>query len=45
MGLLEILKILLANGADKTIEAENNTALSFARANEHTEVIELLSDK
>lgn len=44
MGHLEIVKILLSKGADKTVEAENHTALSLARARENKEIIELLTD-
>jgi ankyrin repeat protein len=44
MGHFEILQILLSNGADKTIEAENHTALSLAKARENKEIIELLTE-
>lgn len=43
MGHIEIVKILLANGADRSIEAEGHTPLSLARAQSNSEIIELLS--
>jgi ankyrin repeat protein len=43
MGHVEIVKILLANGADRSIEAESHTALSLAQAQNSVEIIELLS--
>jgi ankyrin repeat protein len=43
MGHIEIVKILLTSGADKSIEAENHTALSLAQARENKEIIDMLS--
>lgn len=43
MGHVDIVKILLANGADRTIEAEGHTALSLVQAQNNSEIIELLS--
>ncbi len=43
-GHAEITEILLANGADKTVEAEGNTALSLAKMRNHEKIISLLSD-
>jgi ankyrin repeat protein len=43
MGYADIVQILLSGGADKTIEAEHHTALSFAKARGNKAVIELLS--
>jgi hypothetical protein len=43
MGHAEILQVLLSNGADKSVEAEGYTALSFAKARNNKEIIELLT--
>jgi hypothetical protein len=43
MGHIEIVEILLTSGADKSIEAENHTALSLAQASEKKEIITMLS--
>ena len=42
-GLVDVVRLLLAAGADRAIEdKDGDTALSFARANGHTEVVTLL---
>lgn len=42
-GLLGVVQLLLANGADPSLlDKDGDTAASFARQNGHTEVIELL---
>jgi hypothetical protein len=43
MGHTKFVEILLRNGADKTIVAENHTALSLAVARGHQQIIDLLS--
>lgn len=44
-GLADVVRILLAAGADRDIKDEDgDTALSFARQNGHTEVVELLEN-
>lgn len=42
-GQLEVVRLLLDRGADRTIkDTDGDTALSFARQNGHTDVVELL---
>ena len=42
-GLLDIVRLLLVHGADRNLEDQDgDTALSFAKRNGHTEVVELL---
>jgi ankyrin repeat protein len=43
MGHTDIVKILLANSANRSIEAEGHTPLSLAQAQNNSEIIELLS--
>jgi hypothetical protein len=43
MGHIELVKILPANGADRSVEAEGHPALSLAQAQNNSEIIELLS--
>jgi ankyrin repeat protein len=42
-GLVEVVRLLLAAGADRDLEdKDGDTALSFARQNGHAEVVALL---
>ena len=42
-GQVEVVRVLLDHGADRSIEdSDGDTALTFARQNSHTEVVELL---
>ena len=44
-GLLEVVRLLLANGADPSVvDEDGDTAASFARQNGHTEVLALLEN-